>query len=638
MISTGSQQTLDGYQVSLLLIVTFLCQLDLPPSHLADLERQLGYLLSQYPETCVELKAYLQRAFAALHGMDGLIELFHAKLLDCIYLQHEDASQPACQLLDRRSFLGVYVRRSRLTFDMLLDEERRQLADICKAWRSGRSDTSVDEWDKTPQARTYKLWRTGVHSGDYAMAKDQLHAFFDLTIPGCDQELHQHALLNLAKFHIDTGGIPAARTTLDEAILLARTVGDTECMRACDALLEKLAYYASGAPDPHAWLLTRRDAQEALAAGAYSPLLLWKAAQGGQRGQPLLALVQTIADATWASRHAKNDVHLPGLDWEPRPSVERNAACSSALLARLWLTLGVSSVTEAYEAHVANLAYAKPYDWDDLRLSTAATCAYRGGAYDEAVQALVDKSTVSLLHSMRQRKAWHTSVMDIVYLRARRQAHTATLRALQTLYPHLDAALAQEPPSHAHTEQLLDEARSILRAEQPQQCLEVLMKAIAASEQQHLFPLHRAGLAVLAEVMLTGLDMPREAIKIVEEILPHALADTNVERRAHAESVYAKCLLSKKDVRGARGWLVRAEKDFAKTENVREQATCLYLLSRLAKHGGDDAQSSHAFAMYEQARRQEHVAATDAAPSAFYAAQHAFCLAVCSSTSAERTG
>ena len=84
----------------------------------------------------------------------------------------------------------------------------------------------------------------------------------------------------------------------------------------------------------------------------------------------------------------------------------------------------------------------------------------------------------------------------------------------------------------------------MIQARQPHQGLEALMRALAASEAQQLYPLRRTCLAVLADVMVLSLGMPSEARALLDEILPQALADENGERRAYVHLVEAKYFIS----------------------------------------------------------------------------------------------
>ncbi|WFD02871.1 hypothetical protein MOBT1_001558 [Malassezia obtusa] len=651
MIQSGSQLALDGSSAALLILITYFCQaappegeeraqcilllyiarmmetLDAPPSSLTQLQQSLHRAFASYPETYEGLHVYLANWFDLLDNVDGLTELFHAKLPECLHHAHEDVPEGA-QLLDRRSYLGVYVRRARLAFEMLLDSERLQLAAICAAWRSGAPQGLADEWHAHSQARAYKQWCKSARRGDYEAAKNELHAFFDLTLPGCDQELHQHALLNLAQFYVDTQGYVAARTTLDEAILLARTVGDTECMRACDELLQKLAYLDPEPTVANEWLLTQRETDTQLACGAYAPLTLWKANLHREQGKPLLEIVQALADAAWASR---SRTKKPGTDWEPRPSIERSAACPSAVLARTWLQLGVPSLAEAYVQHIERLGQSTP-SWRDLQLSAAETKAFaetEKGAYDAAIHALVKPSVIELLRTLRQFNTWQTAIWQVLYTRARRQRHVTTLNRLAELCPDLREWSEVHAPNKTSALQQLDDARKILAAKQPYQTLDALMQSIATAEQQHLYPVQRSGVALLAEIMTTSFSIADQALSpTLAEIMPQALADANPERRAYTENVYAKTLLASRDTERARYWLTKAEQDFASTENYSEQAACLYMHARIAQHLGDIAARDTLSQAYTQVRARELDAATSLAEDPALACLHTLVEAV----------
>lgn len=80
---------------------------------------------------------------------------------------------------------------------MLLDRDRLQLLHLCTAWRDGVENAVADEWQGTlptssngpasEPAKVYRAWRDSERRGNYTMTKNQLHAFFDYTLPGCDK-------------------------------------------------------------------------------------------------------------------------------------------------------------------------------------------------------------------------------------------------------------------------------------------------------------------------------------------------------------------------------------------------------------------------------------------------------------------
>ena len=126
--------------------------------------------------------------------------------------------------------------------------------------------------------------------------------------------------------------------------------------------------------------------------------------------------------------------------------------------------------------------------------------------------------------------------------------------------PDLDSAGGDSAAASASALRQLDEARAILEAKQPFACLDLLMQSVASAEQQHLYPLQRRGLALLAEVFTTALGNAEQALDpTLAEILPQALADHNAERRGCVELVYAQTLLALHKAEDARAWLTRAE-------------------------------------------------------------------------------
>lgn len=610
MARGDSQLVLDGHVLALLMLVTFLCQVpldpaelgaqqvlilylvraieqvDAPPHNLTEFRARLEAAFDGYPNTLELITEYVEMAFDSFESSDGINELFHAKLPDCLQPWLEEDAAPSL-IVWRRSYIGLFIRRARLAFEMLLHEERMALTGRAAEWRD-MTFGLVDEWKQDPHAHAYRVWRECVDRGDYSGTKASTHAFFDLTLPGCDQELHQHAMLNLAKFYFNTHGYVAARTTLDEAIRVARTVGDTECMRACDGLLVQLSYVTEG---PHA--------SDISSCGAYAPLTLWCAERERiTKATPLLTIIQRIADSVWASRTP--GVHAPDADWEPRPSIERQSACPSAVLARTWLEAGVPALLDTYAAHIRRLEARPPRNMNHLALKSASARALHAAEcadYERALTVMLELDTVRHVSTFALYEEWSSALWEVLRVRARRRRDRTMLAALDE---HVGDPPAPDP---------LDDVRSLIDAQQPYQSLETLMATISESEQQHLYPLQRTGLVELADLMVSSFDMKHDALRTIEAILPQALADDNIERRAQAECVYAKCLLSSGDDAGASRWLERAGDDFSLADCFTEEATVRYLEARLAHNRGDTVLRDAAAERYIAVRGAEIAAA-----------------------------
>lgn len=380
--------------------------------------------------------------------------------------------------------------------------------------------------------------------------------------------------------------------------------------------MDQLAYLD---PQPsQANVLTQRDTDDTLKNGAYAPLTLWKADMDRERGKPLLGLVQRLHDATWKAREAGASSEAA---WEPRPSIERSAACPSAVLARLWLQIGVPSVAEVYLAHVHRMRLTPPENWTSIRLEATITAAFEAserGDYEEALVMLMEPQTLECVTSIHLHRLWQDGLWHVVWQRAHRQQHTATLRRLQELCPLITEWWESTPVDTEATALMwLQEARALMEAQQPHQCLEILMKALATSDAQQLYPARRTCLCMLADVMIMSLDMHTEAQALLDEILPSALADPNGERRGHVRLVQAKWALATHQSDMARNALrngmigtsrpwVRASTnaliDFQRTETWREEATCTYLAAHLAEEAGDHEEASELRAQYATAK------------------------------------
>ncbi|CAD6953841.1 unnamed protein product, partial [Tilletia caries] len=88
--------------------------------------------------------------------------------------------------------------------------------------------------------QAFDRYQSALHRGDYSAAKEHMFTFFDHTARGATREMHQHALLNLAALHLEMDSPAAAEPALHEAILLARTSRDWECVSACESLLKRV--------------------------------------------------------------------------------------------------------------------------------------------------------------------------------------------------------------------------------------------------------------------------------------------------------------------------------------------------------------------------------------------------------------
>ena len=96
------------------------------------------------------------------------------ELNDCMHMigDPNPGSQAEFSLLHRRSYVGLYVRRASFQFAMMLEHERMQLLQLCRAWRDGDAHAVVDRWRTSAQAHAYYMWRESARRGEYVILKE----------------------------------------------------------------------------------------------------------------------------------------------------------------------------------------------------------------------------------------------------------------------------------------------------------------------------------------------------------------------------------------------------------------------------------------------------------------------------------
>lgn len=252
----------------------------------------------------------------------------------------------------------------------------------------------------------------------------------------------------------------------------------------------------------------------------------------------------------------------------------------------------------------------------DVSITSALRDAERG-AYDRAISTLVSKHLLQQIASLALHQRWQEAIWHVLYIRARRQNHAAALSRLEKLCEGVGEWYASSCASTLSACDKLVEARAMIQARQPHQSLEVLMRAVAASEKQQLFPTRRMCLAVLADAMVLSLGMASEAYALLEEIMPQALADENGERRANVQMVLAKYYMSTRELQKARDLLREAAVGYEQTETWKELALCRSLEAHLSQMLKDDAAHAHAWAQYEQAHTNAELALVSPCPPSF---------------------
>ncbi|EPQ31932.1 uncharacterized protein PFL1_00131 [Pseudozyma flocculosa PF-1] len=671
----SSPGELDGHGLAILLLLNFHCRVHLPETSrearralmlllmdliyqavppTASLDEFLGHVRSALacePEQAEVVCEYLNRTLEILEVTDGLTKLFNESKTDLtmylawpaelsrILAPYETLGMDESPevFVDRRSFFGLYFRRQKLVFDSLDLEARGRLRDVAFEWKEGllpphASNDALHEAEGTEDSRmtAYKQFQRAMLTGDYSTAKDSMQKSFDYFAPGSDHELHQHTLLHLASFHYQTGGLDAARAALEEAVSLARSADDLECVAMCESLMRRLQ--GEG---------TSRRSMEDKSPGVQRQLssqdALWRAETDAGKGDELVEVLQQLVRSAQPPRanvkatKSSVDISLHLIDDASR-RFGNDAARPDAVVGHLWQDLGQGKVANVYLGRAARargeVAAAQREGRIKARCEKASKLARRG-RYEHGLGLLLRPSTYEAL-SAAEYRAWTEAVWGILWLRARRRREAKTLsrlaqldpsshhvlrdadiedlvetpKTLQELLPSLGprgaGASEKKPASEANfqrrlalssrqkIELLLDKAQMLMDAKQPARAQSPALTAIAMARAQAHEPLERAGIVTLSRIAGISYQLPIQALASLEEVLPLTLADEDLEVRAMAQWTYAECLLGQTKSAGdpstiteALDWLDRAERDTETISLIHVQRKVLYFMARV---------------------------------------------------------
>ncbi|KAN0066126.1 hypothetical protein ACQY0O_000220 [Thecaphora frezii] len=666
---------IDGHGLAVLLLLNFHCRVRLPEAAqearralilllmnliyqvvpvTSSLQQFLAHVhaaLASDPEQAQVVCEYLGRTLGVLEVSDGLTKLFNEKFSRMLAPYDSIGLMETSEVyVDRRSFFGLYFRRMKLVFDSLDLEARGRLRDVALAWREGRLSPST-QFNHTREAddveglrvRAYRGYQMAMLTGDYATAKDNMQKSFDYFAPGSDHELHQHTLLHLAAFHYQTGGLSAAKAALEEAIGLARSADDHECIVMCSSLMRRLHGEGSSkgpaqSSDIEEQQLTSQDA-------------LWQAEHDIAVGDDLVEVLQRLL----------RSFQPPSVDPKaPRTSIEmslhlmedatrrfgKSAARPDVTVGHLWQQLGQSLIADVYFRCATRGNGASASIQAEGRIKARCERAMklaRKGRYEQALSLLLKPATYKSL-SIDEYRAWCETVWAVLWLRAKRRCESKTLqklaeqnpgsaheledvdiedlvetpKALQELLaasginkissavetkqgPRTPPGPGASLPIRQKIELLLEKAKRLMHGGQPTLALSPALLAIAIAKSRGYAPLERSGIVVLSSITGKGFKMPEQALSTIEEAMPLILAEEDLEARAVAQWTYAECLLAKdtaakeeSTVREALWWLQRAEKDMDAISLIHVQRKVLYYMVRLYHHLDDAERRDHA--------------------------------------------
>ena len=356
-------QLIDEAQVARKKLLLFLMHkvyqtLPLSPSYSVFVD-ELRVAMDGDEDTCRIVIDYLDGMLGLLKVPDGLTKLFNEKLNRIMPSYEPMGLLNATDIFfERRSFFGLFFRRIKLIFDSLDLQARDHLTIAARAWKQGLLHASNNHHCVDPDSSTlsdarlaaFRDYQLGLLRGDYAMAKDNMEKFFDFYAPGADRELHQHTLLHLSAFHIRNESFSAARAALDEAISLARSASDSDCILACESLMQRIQGVGSSTLAALSGTSSAANSERHRQPVNDS---VWQARSSIARGRSAVETLQDLEDSlapTQPSREAlaAYEASLELVE-DAKRRLGRDAIQGDAEIGRLWDLLGQSALVDVYQ-------------------------------------------------------------------------------------------------------------------------------------------------------------------------------------------------------------------------------------------------------------------------------------------------
>lgn len=461
--------------------------------------------------------------------------------------------------------------------------------------------------DKKPLAtgEAYAAFEKGLAVGDENIATENLRRFFEQHFhQGSDSGLRQHALLGLARKHYLNHEYVACRKFLQEAVAVARTVGDKIALQHCMSLLHRLPPTERGAkpilndiqPDLHP-LEVLFDVQKLVQIS---------------NQQPLSASFEKIVQATGLYDH--------WLDVQRGAFVEAEQWGQHAVQSVVWNMHGSIQLAQVEENIVT--AFTEVGGDDNNRLIVNLNRAYhraRQGKYEDAIAILLEPDVWCGL-TLTQYHNWANKIWHIFALRASRRGQERQFsdflkqRRPHGVYRAREYWFWSPTPLGSMVRDPIYEAMQMRHADQAHAWVEPLLKALWHAEFQGRYGLYRTALVILADVGLE-FGMTQWCRRIIDEIMPQVISGAELEQRALACFTLARCIIAAGDsspeaLRECLPYLSMAEADHATLEILRSLQDVQYLLSVVYHNLGMTAERDEAAARHLRTEEERKKAAT----------------------------
>ncbi|PPR03777.1 hypothetical protein CVT24_007495 [Panaeolus cyanescens] len=519
----------------------------------------------------------------------------------------------------RRSVFGYFCRRSYFSFLKLSFSGLVKLCVDYQHWVAGDSTAGYDNPDKElliydklvyktqvdkknwAKPEAYGQWTKAELVGDHALAVDHLRRFFEQHFSDDNKSSHrEHALLNVVRMHYVQGEFGAARRLLIEAVDAARTSGDKLILHHCTSLLQRLPPLER---DSRPSLLEIQSETHPLEILFDVSKLLNERNQ-----QPMSAAFQKIFQAVglydqWLSEVAKTPVN-ENYQWS------QHAVQSIA-----WTQTGCDRLSSIEEDIVIAFSFPSPFVMD--RLSAIINKAYkhaRQGRYEEALCLLMEPSTWTPL-GVNECAHWASQIWHILSLRATRRGQIRAFRAFLLERVPIDGFNPREYLFDMRWDTMSTIKESLFQViqardqDQAASSIDHLLSALWYSEFLCRFNLYRTSIILLADIGLE-FNLSKRSRRILEEIMPQVINGDDLEQRAVAYFVLARCIIVAEEsnasaLQQALHYLQIAEEDFQKLEMYRSTKEVQYLLSVVYHNLGLENERDKAALRHENTEKQE---------------------------------
>lgn len=629
------------------------CLLFLPESdsthRLAQVECLIGWLRAQWAQALGAAGTRSYPSFTPwLHGV------FEASVQYLVAMEEEGIPDMTDRKIDKRSPLGIAIRRMALAYDEVDKiSQIKVLERDARSWCMGEADAhlpaSEDDGHRDitfpTRMQVFDEYQRARHRGDYSATKEQLHRFFDYAPPAGPRgvilaqrsKLHHHALLNLAGFQVEMEEWALAEMTLKEAIALARTEKDEQCLSMCNSLGKRLEAAANqlaakdGGRTPVAGPSTPwRPSDRSMQRGRLYADDLWDACRAAREGFDVLQITSevqrlvrlplpaSLTKPQGPSPVVKPSSAIPSGDPQ-RTMIAQDAVRPWATAAYLSSRLGDVRSARRYR----QIAREEPYrdrpalrEADELvmRLQESYALAEEG-KYDEGLELMLDTTLLQRM-SLAEYHKWTRVIFQILHLRARRAGALEAAKRISVLACGHEEMPEGEDGIDRHLISLYNLGRAFADANEGPRAMEPLLTLLQEARDSSHLVLYRRGTVLLARVLAVDMGLERVACEMMDDLMPEAstkmrtrwqahsgidehdyppsstqlLADHNPERRAESSYTYARVLLAASPAKTppepslakrAIPWLLSARSDLQKV--AKAPPALLPVLNLLAR-------------------------------------------------------